>query len=519
MESRETAPRFTKSFLIILFSLISVKLLLHFYTNAFAGYGIFRDELYYLACTQRPDLGYVDQPPFSIYVLWFFKLILGKSIFAIRAIVAVAGALTIYFTGLIVRRLGGGSIALLLAGSMVLLTPIYLAMNSYYSMNSLDILLWSMAFYMIIRIIQENKFSDWIILGVIVGLGLLNKISMGWLAAGFAIGLLFSGQRKQILTPRPWLAGFIALLLFSPFIIWNLTHNMAHLEFIHNASQYKYSGISRFDILIGQKDMFNPLVLIVAAAGLVVLYIDKSLRKFNILGTIFIVTVLILVINGHSKPEYLSPAFPPLIAAGCVLLERISRNRWMQWLPFVILFTVFIYGIISIPMAMPILSEEKYIEHAKKLGAQVESNEGKELAQLPQFYADMHGWEEMAATVAQVYHALPDSEKSTTIIFGNNYGEAGAMDYYRDKYDLPLAVSNHNAYWIWGEKLLDRPISTVIIIGGHLEDHLKSFDSVEQAAIFTCKYNMPYENNMPIFVARHLKRPLAEIWPHIKHYD
>ena len=515
----DTQPSSSKSFLIILFSLMSAKLFLHFYTNAFAGYGIFRDELYYLACSQHLALGYVDQPPFSIYVLWFFKLFLGKSIFAIRAVTAISGALTIYFTGLIVRRLGGGSIALLLAGCMVLFAPVYMSFSTFYSMNSLDILLWSMAYYMIIRIIQNNTLKDWIIFGLIVGLGMLNKISMGWLAIGFAVGLLISDQRKQLLTIRPWLAGIIALLVFSPFIIWNFTHDMAHLEFIHNATHYKYNGISRFDFISGQLLQINPVSIIIAIAGMIYLFVNKSLKKYNVLAVIPLVTFIILFINGHSKSEYLSATYTALFGAGAILMERVFRNRRLMWLPMVALFLIVSFGLVAIPLAMPFLPEERYIAYAEKLGMKQQSVEGKELSKLPQFFADMHGWEEMAATVAKVYHALPDSEKAETVIFAYNYGEAGAMDYYRDKYDLPPVVCLHNNYWFWSEDEVRRPIKTMIINGGKIQDHKSSLEFVEQVTTYSCQYIMPYENNRPIFVAKNFTVPLEKIWATEKHYQ
>ncbi|MCP5108412.1 MAG: hypothetical protein GY950_33805, partial [bacterium] len=93
---------------VILFILVSVKLLIHLLTNALEGYGIFRDEYYYLACSRHLDLGYVDQPPLSIYILAISRFFFGDSLFALRLLPAVAGSLTVLFTGLTVRKLGGG---------------------------------------------------------------------------------------------------------------------------------------------------------------------------------------------------------------------------------------------------------------------------------------------------------------------------------------------------------------------------------------------------------------------------
>jgi hypothetical protein len=133
-----------------------------------------------------------------------------------------------------------------------------------------------------------------------------------------------------------------------------------------------------------------------------------------------------------------------------------------------------------------------------------------ELAELPQFFADMFGWEGLARTVSEVYRALPDSEKPSTVVLTQNYGEAGALEYYAPKYPLPPVISTHNSYWSWGYP--KEGVKTLIVVRGTEEDHRKSCDEVTVAAVHTCRYCMPYENNAPIYVCRGLRRTLAEIW-------
>ena len=195
--------------LIILFAFFLVKLLIHLGTNAFAGYGIFRDEFYYLACSHHLDLGYVDQPPLSIYILNLSRLLFGSSLFAIRLLPAFAGAFTVFFTGLIVRKLGGRVFAMVTACLSIIAAPILLGMNGVYSMNSFDILLWTLAVYILVRIIKEDNPKLWLILGGIIGLGLLNKISMGFLALGLFSGIILTKQRKNLTGRWPYLAGLI----------------------------------------------------------------------------------------------------------------------------------------------------------------------------------------------------------------------------------------------------------------------------------------------------------------------
>ena len=125
---------FSRQFLLsdiaILIYLALFKLLIHVFTNMAGGYGYFRDEFYYIACSEHLDLGYVDQPPLSIFILAISRWILGDSLVALRFLPAVAGALMVFLTGLMVRELGGGRFAQSLAALAVIVAPTYLGLNN-----------------------------------------------------------------------------------------------------------------------------------------------------------------------------------------------------------------------------------------------------------------------------------------------------------------------------------------------------------------------------------------------------
>ena len=510
----EKASKVTLNFIGVLALL---KFAIHLGTNAFAGYGIFRDELYYIACSNHLALGYVDQPPLSIYLLSISRAIFGDSLFAIRLFPALAGALTVFFAGLIVRRLGGQKPAVRLAAFAVMLAPVQLAMHSYYSMNCFDSLLWAILAYIIVLIIQDDQPKWWILLGLLLGLGLLNKMGMLWFGFGFFVALLVTPLRRYLKTKWPWITGALAFLLFAPFIIWNVLNDYAHLEFIRNASTLKYAGVTAKDFILGQIILQNPAALLVWLAGLYYFFFHKEGKKFLILGIIYVVAFLILVINGHSKPEYLSPAYPMLFAGGAVLLERMFSRKNLKWLKFAVPVLIIISGILMAPLVLPVLPVETFVKYSDIIGIRPGNSEGKELAQLPQFYADRFGWETMASTVAGVFHSLPEEEQKKTIIFGQNYGEAGAIDYYREKYGLPTVISAHNNYWLWGYG--DETAEVSIILGGDEEDHNEYFGQVEQVAVIQCDYCMPYENNLRVYVCRDVKINISEIWEFMKHFE
>src|SRR5689334_14999030 len=295
--------------------------LLHFIINLNGAYGFFRDELYYIACSDHLAWGFVDQPPFSIYLFKLSRLIFGDSLAAIRLIPSLAHAGTAVLAGLIAREMGGKVYAVFVAGFMVALTPIILAMASFYSMNSIDILIWSLALFLILKIINTKQPKFWIWLGVVLGIGLLNKISVLFLGAGIFAGFILT-DRTWFATRWPYLAGIIAFAIFLPYIIWNITHDFAHLEFIHNASAGKYSERSRMDFISEQFLFINPLAAPIAIAGLIALFVYKPLKEFKLIGWIFLTAFVILFVNRTSKGEYMAPAYACLFAAAAVLMEQ-----------------------------------------------------------------------------------------------------------------------------------------------------------------------------------------------------
>jgi hypothetical protein len=509
--------RLFKGDLAIIFYMSLVKLLLHLSVNFAGGYGFFRDELYYLACADHLAWGYVDQPPFSVFILKLFTSIFGDSLFAVRLVPALCGTSTVFLTGLITIRLGGNRFAQFLS-CLTSLSLINLGMNLIYSMNSLDILFWTAISYVVLRIIQDENKNLWIVLGVLLGLGLLNKIGVLFLGVGLFAGLVLSPQRKWLATPWPYVAGAIAAVLFSPYILWNLQHDLAHLEFIRNASEGKYSSLSAVGFIKDQFLINNPLASPVWMAGLLALFLYQPLKRYRLLAFLFVGPLLIFIFNGTSKAEYLAPAYAILWAAGSVWWENFTNRKYLT-LSLRPAMVVLILGlaILLLPLVLPVLPVEKYISYAKALGQEPTSSEAKELSELPQFYADMFGWTDKARDVAMVYNTLTEEEKKKCAIFGMNYGDCGAIDYFGEPLGLPKAIGNHNNYWIWGPRGYTGEI--VIIMGGDLEDHAGHFESVKEMVVSDCQYCMPYEDNMKIFLARKLVVDLSKIWDQEKHYD
>jgi 4-amino-4-deoxy-L-arabinose transferase-like glycosyltransferase len=493
----------------VLLAIAALAFLVHL--PAITHYGYFRDELYYLECTRHLAWGYVDQPPVSIAWLWLLRHTLGDSLWAIRITPALIHGAAVYLTGRLALEMGGGRVAQLLAALAALAAPVFLGLTADYSMNAIELLVWTAAFLLLHRALHREAPRDWILLGVVLGLGLLNKISVLWLGTGIAAGLLLTPHRRALLTPGPWLAGAVAAALFAPYLLWNATHGWPTLEFMRNAQQEKMVDVPLGAFLARQALNANPGSALLWVPGLLYGLLAPGGRKGRVFSIVYLTVFAILFLAGRSRASYLAPAYGPLFATGAIGIERLARARArLRWTPAAVAALVVAMGAVALPMALPVLPVRQFIAYSKALGLAPRAEEQLRVAELPQHYADMFGWEEMARAVAEAYQHVPPKDRARCAIYGRNYGEAGAIDFFGPRLGLPHAISGHNSYWFWGPRGWDG--SLLLVIGGEGRDHLRSFDYVKQVGAVRSPYAMPYERDLPIWLCRRSKLPVSELW-------
>jgi hypothetical protein len=482
---------------------------------AITHYGYFRDELYYLACAQHLALGYVDHPPFSIAVLALVRATLGTSLVALRLVPLLASVATLVLTGAIVRAMRGGPFATALACTAQALAPVFLAFGHFYSMNSLDALFWALSAWLFLRILDTSTPLRWCALGVALGLGLENKASILWLGAGIAVALL-AFRRDLLKTRGPWLAALIAACLLAPNVVWEQLHGWPTLEFAKNAMEGKYKEHSLLGFVAGVGDVMSPASLPVFAIGVVAPFAMRSLRPWRPLACIPLVTAIILAVSRSAKPEYLAASFPLAFAlAGVVVEAWLSRWPRLRW---AVLVPVVARAALSVPFVVPILPVERFIAYEAALGAKPESSEKKEIGPLPQLYADMFGWNELADAVAVAAASLsPDERAHAGVLSRSGYGAAAAIELLGPPRGLPHGLSGHNNFYYWGPREADG--RAMILMGGERSWAEERFASVTAVTTFDCPLCMPYEAHKTIFVARGMKQPLREFWEERRYFE
>jgi Dolichyl-phosphate-mannose-protein mannosyltransferase len=494
----------------LLLALALAKVALHL--AVIRGYGIFRDEMYLVDCARRLAWGYVDHPPLSPAMLRVTLATLGDAVFAIRLPAALAGGALVFLTGWITRELGGGRFAQAFAALTVIIAPYYLVSHHIYTMNAFEPLSWMGAVAILILMLKGGSPKLWLVFGVLAGISLENKHTMLLMGFGLVLGLALTSERRRLLDPWLWLGGVAALAILLPNLLWQAQHQWPELEFMRRAEEVKNYRASAWEFLLGQVTLIGPVALPVWVAGLVWLFSPRG-KRWRMFGWCYLI-MLVCLLATHGKIYYLAPAYPMLLAAGAIVWERTTERR--GWLRPASVALALIAGVTLAPLAIPLLPVETFIRYARAIGFTDVKTEKHESGRLPQLYADMFGWDNMAMQVASVYSALSPADRSQAAIFGQNYGEAGAIDYFGPRLGLPRAISGHNNYYLWGPG--DRG-AVLVVIGGRAEGARRYYEEVTAAGRILNPYAMPYETNLTIWVCRRPRQPIRDFWPQLKHYE
>ena len=392
-----------------------VKSLVHVLTAS--NYGYFRDELYYMAAGRHLAFGYVDFPPFVALVAAFTRVLLGESLLALHFFPALTGAAVVVLTGLMARELGGGRFAQGLAALAVLVAPNFLVFGTWLSMDAFDQLWWVLASYVLLLILKRDRPRLWLLFGLVVGLGLLTKVTVLFFGAAVLFALLVTPARGQLRTRWPWLGGVIAFAFLAPYALWNASNGWPTLEFWGEYGS-KVAPTSPAGFVVQQVLTMNPGTLPVWCAGLYYYLFSSEGKPLRPLGWVYVVLFALFLIQDTTF-YFLAPAYPALFAAGALEIERFVRRRrgWGRaGLAYacVLALSGVVVGPLTVVPALPVGTLASVTGAAG--GDAGVKQETRQVGQLPQNFADRFGWEGMVETIAGAYRALPREERSEACI-------------------------------------------------------------------------------------------------------
>jgi hypothetical protein len=425
-------------------------------------YELQRDEYLYFEQGQHLAFGFLENPPLIGLLSWISSLA-GGSIITIKFWPALFGSLTLLLTAAITKELGGGRFAQFLAALSMLLTA-YLRIHILYQPNCLEIFAWCLSIYFLVKYCNSKQDKYLYCIAIALALGWWGKYSILFLAISFMLAVLLSNYRKLYLNQHFWLAFALGVFLILPNIIWQWNHNwplVHHMDELRD-TQLKY--INKADFIKDQLLMLLPY-LPVWIWGLIWLLRHKT---YSILAYIYIIFIGLLMF-GSGKGYYALGAYPMLIAAGCVAIERFSFNKY--WFRYAITAFVLALGLPVIPLLLPMYAPEEMAQFNKKYNIEALGLlkwEDQENHPLQQDYADMIGWKELAAKANKAYQQLPESTREATVIYCRNYGQAGALKFYGPPAFRNKVISDNGTFLLWIPE--DLKFQNLLFIGSHMPD-------------------------------------------------
>jgi len=469
-------------------------------------YGFHRDELYFLACAQHLQASYVDQPVLTPLLAWVSLKLAGVSLPGLRVWPALAAWATVVIAGLTAGEFGGGRRAQLLAAVATATMPVLLAADHLAGPTAFDVLAWAGLVLIVARIGRTGDTRWWMAGGLVAGLGLANKHSIGFFAVALFIGALLSGGRRLVLN-RWFLVGAVIAAAFTiPDIWWQAQHQWATIAMTRALNQHN-GGLGNIgNWVIGQLLMTALALVWVWVAG--VRFLWRSGRPlWRALALAYGLLFVYLALTTGAKIYYLAGAYIYLLAAGAVAIDgwlAARRGRMRDLMVATAISTA-----VALPLVLPVLP-------AADIGWTYKVN---------QELAESMGWPQLVRTVRTVWTSLPPSQRASAVIFTADYGEAGAINELGRQMGLPTAVSGHNTYWWWGP---GNPRATTVVavapgpvdVTGYGAYLRQFFTNVRMAATLSNPYgihNQEWDGHVYVCTGPHY--PWPQLWPRLRHYD
>ncbi|MEO6734648.1 MAG: glycosyltransferase family 39 protein [Ferruginibacter sp.] len=464
---------------LVLIGFIALKFFLQYFLIS-PEYDLQRDEYLHLDQAHHLSWGYLSVPPFTSWISYII-LLLGNTVFWIKFFPALFGALTIIVVWKAIAELNGNLFALILGATCVLFSAL-LRLNTLYQPNSFDVLSWTAVYFILIKYLKTEN-SKWLFIAALVfAIGFLNKYNIIFLFIGFFPAILSTRQRSIFTKKQAYIAALLGLLLISPNLLWQYSNGFPVVHHLKELADTQLVNVNRLDFLKTQLLFFTGSLLVIIAALYALLFYEPF-QKYRSFFFAFIFT-LATFIYFKAKDYYAIGLYPIYIAFGAAFLGNLLGTGWKKYMqPVAIAIPVLVF-IPLYQVGFPNKSPQYIIEHAQPyqdLGL-LRWEDGKD-HQLPQDFADMVGWKALALKVDSVCATLPNLGQ--TLILCDNYGQAGAINYYTT--NRRIVASSFNADYVNWLKLDKKIIDVVLVKEGDDEDpgrttEIPMFDTIYLAA-------------------------------------
>ena len=372
--------------------------------------------------------------------------------------------------------------------------------------------------YFAILAIKRNDPRYWLWFGLVAGLGMEEKYSIALFGFGVVVGLLLTEQRRVFVNKWIWFGGAVAFLIFLPNLLWNIHYHWPFVELMRNIKAEDRDVIlPPLQFFFQQTLLVHPLAAPIWLTGLLAFFVSARLKKYRFLGWSYLVSYTVFLLL-HGKNYYLAPIYPVMLAAGAVVIEASIERPRHPWPKLAIVVVLLAAGAYFAPIVIPIFSPDKFITYTKYLPMKLPHMEHSHAAAiLPQWYSDQFGWREIVSETALAWNRIPLEQRGDCGIFAQDYGQAGAIDFFGPRYGLPPALSGHQTYFLWGPRGYSG--NCLIVVGDRKQKLEQLFEHVE--FVGTSPDNAyALEREIPVFICTGAKfGSLAQFWPKLKKWS
>jgi hypothetical protein len=480
------------------------------------NYELHRDAYLYLSYGEHLQWGYMSNPPFIALLSWISLKVFGGGVFAVRFFPALASAITIIMVGRLIKALGGRKWAVIIGTLAFLVVPIFLRPGSMYQPVVFDQMFWFMYLYLFVKLIQTYNKNYWFVLGLVAGIGLLNKYTIMAPVVLTTLALLFTRHRKLLWVPQ--FSGFIIniVILATPNIIWQYNHNWPELNHFSTLRDTQLLNMNSGWFLAMQLIMFAPAI-IVPIAGLINLFGNKASRPYIALAYSYVAMIAVMLLL-HAKPYYPAPFYIVLMVFGALQLEMwlAAKHKWGLWLIIALMIGT---SIPLLPLSLPYLNltdMKTFSQTWQERGFKAPFIwEDGELHGLPQDYADMTGWRQVAEKTAEAFASLDEEEQDKCAIYGENYGKTGAINYYNRKNKaMPEAFCFDGSFMFWSPVRFDS-VEVLIYLGEKPDSTVSEWfrDIKLYQTVVDTNFR---ENGIEIFICKNPKPGMVEAYAKLR---
>jgi 4-amino-4-deoxy-L-arabinose transferase-like glycosyltransferase len=426
-------------------AILALSLLFHVAYSGF--FALSPQEAYYWEWSRHLDLSYFDHPPLVAWTIRVVTALLGDGERAIRVAAALHSGLFCAFLWLSARRLFG-SRAALVAIAAAAVVPLF-SLGQVISTPDAPLLSgWAMALYFTIRALDEERPAWLLAAGAATGWAILGKYTGFLLLPQILAALLLDPRgRRMLRTPWPWAGAALALVLFSPVLLWNWRHAGASFAFQTvervEGSTFRPVLVARYVGL--QAALLSPVVLLLLVEAVVTSVRRWRLPAFRLCALFAAPLLLVATIVSPFhwvKGNWLAPVWPTALAAAAMLfLERGERLRRvaLAGISLALAGTVYLHLVPVVPW-VPFPAREEGSAGWKDLAARVEV----ELAKIPDPSAFVAGCNYKVA--AELGYYLPGRPHTfSREIVGENGLEFGVL------FD-PTVIAGHDGLLVLDER-------------------------------------------------------------------